>query len=196
MMNSVRTFCLPILTLLFLSAAGCTHPYVRTIDAYRAAKKQGDYETARTCLADNPRVWFGKREGEGSPLRPAGGPYAEWDKEMNAKSERIGMKVRDHTVSYDFLETNDYYRLVDRQPAKIRVTYYLDDDGKIEGYLVQRLTPPNRRPPDRCCEFERWVEEKYPGMLENEETKIPANPRRWREVLVEWRNDVGLPPVE
>jgi len=176
--------------------SGCAvHPHVRAIEAFREAKKRGDYDIAATYLAPEARVWFEKKEGPGRPVRPQGGPYAEWDKLFNARSTPSSARVGRGTVSYVISETNDYYRLIDRVPGRVRMTYYFADDGKIAGYLVQGLTPPNERPPDRRCEFEKWAAGKYPGLLDSEEMEIPNNPRRWRELLIEWRAEVGLPEI-
>lgn len=175
---------------------GCSvHPNVRTLEAYRAAKKRGDYEAAASYLGPDARVWFKKKEGPGDPLRPQGGPYAEWDKVFRSKSTRSDLQANDATVSYVLRETNDFFRLIDRAPGRVRMTYYFTDDGKIAGYLVEGLTPPNERPPDRQGEFEKWAAGKYPGLLDSEEMEIPNNPQRWRELLIEWRADVGLPAV-
>lgn len=176
--------------------AGCMHPYRQTIDAYRAAKKVGDYKTASSYMADDARIWFGEKEGPGNALTAKGGPYRNWDKEFHSTSTKKNYETGDHTLSYTSFEINDYYRMIDRTPTPARVTYYFNDDGKITGMLYRGLNPGKQRPPDRRCEFDRWVEKKYPGLIESEEMNIPNNPRRWRELLVEWRADVGLPAIE
>jgi len=176
--------------------AGCTHPLVRNLDAFRAAKARGDYEAAKTCLATDARIWFDKKEGPGAELSPRGGPYKEWDREFRSKSTREKLRAGKGTVSCVSYETNDYYRLLERTPTPARITYYFDDDRKITGMLYQRLSTIATRPPDRLCEFERWAGERYPGLLDSDEMKIPRNPKRWRELLVEFRRDTGLPPIE
>ena len=76
-----------------------------------------------------------------------------------------------------------------------RITWFFNDDGKIAGMLYEGLGRDALRPPDRECEFERWVENRYPGLLESADMEIPKNPTRWRELLIEWRVDVDLPAV-
>lgn len=177
--------------------SGCAIPaHVRTIDAYRAAKKRGDLASAAGYLIDDARVWFGKKEGPGKPLRPHGGPYAQWDAEFRSTSTRDEIRVRGNAVSYVVTEINDFYRLIDGVAGKYRLTYYFADNGKITGRLVQGLSSDSVRPPDRRCEFEQWAAKKYPGLLDAEEMKIPNQPRRWRSLLTEWRAEVGLPPID
>ncbi len=202
-MNRVRrsVFCPASLMLvhtgLLWFGPGCTPPaHVRTIDAYRAAKKRGDLATAAAYLADDARVWFDKKEGPGEPLRPKGGPYAQWDAEFRSTSTRDEIRVRGNTVSYVVSEINDFYRLIDGVAGKYRMTYYFADDGKIAGRLIQGVSPKSVRPPDRRCEFERWAAKKVPGLLEAEEMKIPNQPRRGRSLLTEWRAEIGLSPIE
>lgn len=184
------------MTFTMLLAAGCTHPLKQTWQEYRQAKKDGDYEKVALYLADDACIWFDKKEGPGHPLRPVGGPYKNWDKEFRSKSTKENFRIKDRTLSYISYENNDYYRLIERIPSAARVTYYFNENDIITGMLYAGLTPKNQRPPDRFCEFEKWANERYPGLLDSEEMDIPNNPKRWREVLTEWRADVGLPPIE
>ena len=80
------------------------------------------------------------------------------------------------------------------------MTYYFNDQDKITGMFYRALSPKEVRPPDRRCEFEKWAEAKYPGEIAKLEPggRIdPAleNARRWKAMLVEWRQEAGLPPV-
>lgn len=185
-----------VLVVVGISSLGCAHPRVRALDTYRQAKKSGDYETAAKCLADDARIWFGTKEGEGNPLTAKGGPYKDWDKEFRSTSTREDVRVVGQTVTYISFEINDFYRLIERVPTKARVTYYFDEDNRITGMLYRGLSPKSERPPDRYDEFKRWAEAQYPGLLQSPEMKIPNNPQRWRELLVAWRADAGLKPIE
>lgn len=176
------------------ASTGCMHKHVRTLDAFRAAKESGDYVTAATYLAADARIWFGKKEGEGRPLTAQGGSYKEWDREFKSNSSRKRVRASASEVSYISQEQNDFYRLIDGQMGPARITYYFNDDGKIGGMLYRGLAKKGDLPPNRRCEFERWAAEKYPGLLDSEEMQIPNNPQRWRELLVEWRAEVGLQP--
>lgn len=191
-----RWFVISLVAGLPALASGCTNPLQHRWQAYRDAKKRGDATTAAMYLADDARIWFDKKEGPGHPLRAEGGPYKDWDKEFRSSSTRENLRVRGRTLTYVSLETNDFFRLIERTPTKARVTYYFDDDDKISGMLYQGLSPQAKRTPDRRAEFELWAAEHYPGELESEAMKIPRNPKRWRALLTEWRNDVGLPAIE
>ena len=63
------------ITWFVIAASGCTHPLEHNWQAYREAKKRGDYATVATLLADDARIWFDKKKGAGHPLRATGGPY-------------------------------------------------------------------------------------------------------------------------
>ena len=111
---AVRRLALVASGLAMILLSGCTHPLVRRLDAYRAAKKRGDYDTAAKYLAADARIWFEKKEGPGHPLRATGGPWGDWDRFFRAKSTRKDVRVLDDTVTYISREMNDYYRLLDR----------------------------------------------------------------------------------
>lgn len=182
-----------------LSAAGCAHPLVRRLENYQAAKKRGDYAAAGEHLAPDARIWFGKKEGPGRPLRARGGPWAEWDRFFRAESTREDVRVVGDTVTYISREMNDYYRLLDRRSTTARVTYYFDEDRRITGMLYAGLDV--NRPPDRTAEFEAWAERNHPGALERLAPGGRINPtlenaKRWKRLLVEWRAQAGLPAIE
>ncbi|MCH8066415.1 MAG: hypothetical protein IIC90_11430 [Chloroflexi bacterium] len=189
-----NAFLSPYPTLLLVSlsigalaaSTGCTHPLQRKVEAYREAKKRGDTAEAARFLAHDARIWFGKKEGEGAPLRPEGGPYAEWDRHFRSTSTREDFQIIDRTVSYLSMETNDFYRLIDGQPGRARITYFFDDQDKISGMLYEPLTPKHQRPPDRYDDFKIWAGIHYPGLLESPEMEIPNQPQRWRALLTEW----------
>lgn len=191
----VAALVLPLVSLTSCASTR-THPLIKNLHAYRDAKKRGDYAAAGTYLAHNARIWFNEKEGPGNRLTAKGGPYKEWDKEFKSKSTREDAHVLGRTVTYLTLEINDFYRLTERTPTKARVTYYFDDSGKITGMLYKGLSPRAERPPDRFDEFEAWASEHYPGLLDSEEMNIPNNPKRWRQLLVEWRADAGHPPID
>ncbi len=182
--------------IMVVMVGGCTHPLKRTWAKYQAAKKRGDYEAANNYLAVDARIWFGKKEGPGNPLTAKGGPYKYWDKEFRSKSSREKVQVVDGTVTYISSERNDFYRFIERIPTKARITYYFNNDNKISGMLYRGLSPKAERPPDRYDEFKQWANKKYPGLLKTPEMEIPNQPKRWRELLTEWRTETGLPAID
>lgn len=178
-----------------VGAFGCAHPHVRTLEAYRAAKKRHDYDAVRKYLADDARIWHDKKEGPGKPLRVTGGPYADWDRVMNGTSTQEEVEVRGNCVTYLSTETNDYYKSLERTTYPARITHYFGEGGKITGMFYDPMRESRGPAEDRRDEFDAWANAKYPGLLESEEMKIPKNPGRWRELLIEWREDAGLPRV-
>jgi len=184
-----------VASLISITGTGCVSPLVTRLEAFHEAKKRGDYERAATFLADDARVWFEKKDGAGKPYTVEGGPYKAWDRVFNATSKRGRMRVEGNRVRYRSVENNDYYRLIDRPLSTGRITYYFNEDELISGMLYEPLSTRANRPPDRRCEFDRWASERYPGLLDSPEMRIPGNPERWRALLVEWREDVGLPPI-
>lgn len=196
--RSVRRLAVSAITAVCLASciSGSTHPLLESLNAYRDAKKRGDYAAAGTFLADDARIWFDKKEGPGNRLTAKGGPYKNWDKEFKSKSTREEARVVGQTVTYISQEINDFYRLIERTPTKARVTYYFDESGKITGMLYASLSPRLQRPPDRFGEFESWAEGRYPGLLDSEEMEIPNHPKRWRQLLRQWRAETGLPSID
>lgn len=197
--RTVRRLVLASLVAATLSTMGCAHPLVRRLDTYRAAKKRGDYDIAAKYLASDARIWFEKKEGPGHPLRAKGGPWADWDRFFRAKSTRKDVRVVDGTVTYISRETNDFYRLLDRVSTPARVTYYFDDDRLITGMLYAGLG--HKRPPDRKPEFVAWANQHHPGeidRLEPNDKIVPTleNAKRWKQLLVQWRAEAGLPAIE
>ncbi len=181
-------------------ASGCVIPLVRRVDEFRAAKKQGDYDLAATYLADDPRIWFDKKEGPGSLYGPKGGPWKNWDRFFNARSTRDSIHVTDRTVAMEFSEINDFYRLIDRPAGRYRATYSLDENQRITGVLIEGLTPRSQRPPDRLAEFQLWAMKHYPQELEFLMPDGGIDPeieraRLWKKLLTEWRAETALPPI-
>jgi len=191
-----------VVTITALLPLGCAHPYVRTLEAFQAARKRGDEDKAAACLAPDARSWWEKKEGPGSPLtaKKKKGRWADWDHYFHAKTQR-GQYVVDEeakTLSYPFTEINDFYRLIDRPPTQSRYVYYFDDEGKICGKLFEPMR--KDRPKDRFDEFKAWAKVNRPKELAYLMPKgdiIPdlARAKRWRELLTEWRRAVALPPI-
>jgi hypothetical protein len=181
---------------------GCAHPNVRALSSFKAARKRGDIAMASSYLAPDARSWWEKKEGAGRPLtaKRTKGRWADWDHYFNAQTKR-GAYVVDEgsaTVSYEFTEINDFYRLIGREPTKSQYVYYFNRDGKICGKLFDPMR--EHRGPDRFDEFEEWARANRPDeliYLMPEGDIIPNLDRakRWRMLLGEWREAVGLPAI-
>ncbi|UCE02003.1 MAG: hypothetical protein JSW67_12165 [Candidatus Latescibacterota bacterium] len=97
------------------------------------------------------------------------------------------------------LELNDWYRLVDRTPVPYLIYYFVDGENRVAGKLIQTIEGVER-PPDRLPEFEAWAQKKYPGLLDELMPGGNIDPalekaQLWKEKLLEWREEVGLPNV-
>lgn len=191
-----------VLALLSAGATAADTPRdpVATVEGYCAASDAHDTDKMWEYLADDSRIWFDRKEGPGRKRsRNTGkGPWAQWDDYFNASSTHVGdWTAGADSVSGVFEEINDFYRLCERGPSRLRITYYLDDDGRISGTLVQRLSGSA----GRYDEAEAWIQEHYPqdhARLVVDGDIVPSleNAQRWKVLLAQWRESVGLPPIE
>jgi len=155
--RSCRATCVcGVTVLLALACTGCANRLLTKLEAFRAAKRRGDYAEAAKYLADDARIWHVKKEGPGKPYTVKGGPWKDWDREFNGSSTREHVRVSNHTVSYLSTETNDFYRLIEHPPARARITYYFDDEGRISGMFYEPINRDDSPASDRQDEFEQW----------------------------------------
>lgn len=186
-----------------VALAGCVHPFVRTAREFRAALDADDFAAARAMMTDNPRTWYDGREGEGFAwVLGTPGRWHEWDTEFNGVSERGAWVAGERSVSAVAVETNDYFELIGRDPSPWLHTYFIDDDGLIEGQMISPV-PAERDPtrgernPGRGDEFDAWYRESYPEEYEHVRPDGRLDPTGdraaiTRKRLVEWREAVGL----
>ena len=92
----------------------CTSTKIRSVESFRAARKGGDLDAARTYLADDPRVWYDAKEGEGNAWNLAGGRYKQWDKHFRAQSNPGPWHSEGDSVWRIVEETNEYFDLIER----------------------------------------------------------------------------------
>jgi hypothetical protein len=182
-----------VLTLWLESAA----PLIARLDRYRDARQRGDADAQRALLSDDSRIWFEQREGPGTPRTVSGdGPWSAWDREMGSSSTVESVDTEWDTVTKVVAETNDYYRLLDRKPARIRLTYWFDGDRRIEGFLVQGIDDgePDGGSREAFLEWARRHHRDEIDSLLDGDRVVPsaANARRWRALLLEWRREAGL----
>ena len=176
------------------------HPLYAKLLGYREARKAHDTQRIAGYLAEESRIWFDKKEGPGELRKASGdGPWAEWDREMKSTSTTHSYEVNGNELVTVVSETNDYFKLLDRKPTPYQITYWFDEDERIEGMLVSSL-PKEPKTNGRFKEFKKWADEHHPGVLDELEPDgriIPsrANAIRWRKLLIDWRKDVGLPAM-
>lgn len=168
------------------------------VHKYREAVSKGDSTGQRALLSDNARRWFETTEGDGFPIRPgAPGPWYHWDKFFNASSSVERADVHGDTVEMTLIETNDFYRLIDRKPTPTNVSYFLDSRHTITGILIAR----SFRPVDRFDEFKEWArthrsEDLKYLMPDGEIIPDLQRAKIWREILTVWRQEIGLAPIQ
>lgn len=156
---------------------------------------------ARSFLAQPSRIWFESRKGPGKIRDERGrGPWADWDDFFEGRSTLEYVSAQDDSVTLILLETNDFLRMIERPPNRLLIRYYFDAETKIEGMLVRGLGTEEDKA-DRFEEVVAWLRERYPEKLA---TLMPDGEivpdlelaRTWRDLLAEWREEVGLPAVD
>ncbi len=146
------SFLSAVILLFALSACSPQSKLIDKVEAFRAARKAGKIEEAQRYLTDDPRVWFDAKEGEGEPTKLGFGPYHHWDEEFNSHGEHGPWRVEGNTVWAIASEINDYYRLLERKDTpSYRITYYFNDKGLIEGYLISDAHPGEPSPSSRAA---------------------------------------------
>ena len=201
-MSARRVAPLVLLAASCASAAPGEEEAVAVVETFRVARAAGRIEEARALLADDPRVWYDRREGEGAPWKLTGGRWSDWDEHFRGRTIRVGeWSVRGRTVSADMFEINDWFRLLEGGGGWWRASYFLDEAGRIEGFLVgpaEGRAQPRRA---RRDEFEAWAFAARPeeaehlmpgGSLDPTGDRAP----RMRALLEEWRAAVGLDPLD
>jgi hypothetical protein len=185
----------------FLLLAGCTSPRIRTAQSFYAARHAGDLQAARTHLADDPRLWYETRTGEGGAWNLEGGRWKNWDDHFNGTSDVGAWHAEGDRVWAVVDEMNDYFKLCEAGPSAWMLTYFFDEDGRIKGMMVSGAPPRHAGDRGRRAEFNAWLEATHPddyAYLRPGGSIDPTGdrPSRTRELLHEWRREVGLPPIE
>ncbi|MGH7457390.1 MAG: hypothetical protein ACRENG_38935, partial [bacterium] len=173
-------------------------PLIKKVKAYRQANSEHDTALVQALLAKGAARWYEKKEGSGIPIKPAGkGPWSDWDEYFKGSSQVESYKVDSSQVTIRLMEINDFYRLIERGPAPVNLTYYFDADEKITGILVFSAG----KTADRFDEFKKWAAKNRPDdlkylMPEGEIIPTLDRAKKWRSILNEWRKSLGLPVIE
>ena len=160
-----------------------------------AAREKRDEAVARSLMTSDPRIWFDKRTGPGEPWGLAG-RWMHWDDYFHTQNDYSDFRAAGDTVSADGVEINDFYRLIDRPPQKFRATWWLDENGRISGFLYEPRGSTSSRE-DRFDQFKAWARQTHPAELES---LMPGGridptgdrPERFQRILLEWRKASGL----
>jgi hypothetical protein len=184
-----------LLALLFAAACTSTSPVDR-VQAYRAAVARG--ADVSPFLDPGARMWYDKKEGAGEVLSGGAGSYAHWDHYFGSKATLTDWQVNDGAVSAVVHETNGFYRLLEWEPDPYRMTWWLDDKGRIREALLTSI--PGGGGKGRLAEFRAWAREHHPAELDYLMPNGHIDPKadraeRFAALLREWRSAAGLPPV-
>jgi hypothetical protein len=184
-----------LFALLFAAACMSSSPVDR-VQAYRAAVARG--ADVSRFLAPDARLWYDKKEGAGEPLRKGAGSYAHWDHYFGSKSTLTDWQLNGRAVSAVVHETNGFYRLLDWEPDPYRMTWWLDDEGRIGEALLTSI--PGGGSKGRLAEFRAWARDHHSAELDYLMPNGHIDPKadraeRFAALLREWRSATGLPPV-
>lgn len=165
---------------------------------FRRLVREGKFDEARAMTVESPKVWFEERKGEGRPwiIGPkSNDPWAAWDKEFRSHSEEIEQRTANRSATITVRETNEYFQLLERGWVLTDVTYFFDENGKIEGRLIAAV---GERPRGRTDEFLEWARTQDPEELKylmpnGEVDPSGDRPKRFRRLLTRWREAAGLP---
>ncbi|MEX1246137.1 MAG: amidohydrolase family protein [Thermoanaerobaculia bacterium] len=172
---------------------------IAAVQAYLAARDRADWSAARARLAPDARVWHDEKKGPGEAWTVPGA-WTGWDGFFRGKIAYAAWSRSGNAVTAEGIERNDFYRLIERPAQRIRATWWVDERGRLTGFLIQGLgaAAPGK---DRLAEFQEWARKNNPAELADlmPGGKIdPAGdrPERFRAILVAWRKAAGLPAIE
>ena len=74
------------------------HPLVLKIKEFRAAREK-DPKAAQAFLADDPRVWYEKKEGAGQAWRFNNDSWTHWDKFFKQEGAVFSSQQRPHPLA-------------------------------------------------------------------------------------------------
>jgi len=179
-------------------ACASESPLTEKVQKFQALCREHRLDAAAPMLSAHPRVWYEERSGEGEAWEPSSDRWGEWDDHFRSRSEYRDWKEEGRSVSVTAWETNDFYLLLERGSQPTRLTWFFDEDGRIEGFLV--TSRGMGQFPGRRAEFKAWAREHRPEELEYLEPGGRIDPTgdrapRYRMLLNEWRENVGLEPI-
>ena len=173
---------------------------IRIVQQFRQAREKGDLATARSYLAPDARIWFDQeqRTGAGAPWTLEPDDWDRWDRFFHSRTEYTDWQDLGDRVTAVGHETNDFYRLTEWTPKPLAFTWWLDDDGRISGFLFHAQG--EGKDPSRFDELKAWASANRPDELAYLMPKGRIDPSgdrpaRWRALAIEWRKAAGLPEV-
>jgi imidazolonepropionase-like amidohydrolase len=172
---------------------------IAKVRALMAARRKGDEGAARALMGPDPRIWFDERSGPGEPWGLVT-KWTHWDEYFRSRNDYSNFREAGDVVTADGIEINDFYRLIERPPQKFRGTWWIDESGRIAGFLYAPRGSTGSGE-DRLPEFQAWARKTNPAELDylmpgGRFDPTGDRPERFKAILLEWRKAAGLPPVE
>jgi alpha-acetolactate decarboxylase len=161
---------------------------------------QARYDSARMLMAEDPKRWFEMRDGAGGPWKvgpDGGGTWKVWDDSMHSQKVELSWHRGDQSITVRVRETNDYFKALERGWITVDRSYFVNEDGKIEGLVISNVYA---RLPGRTNEFLEWARATHPDELEYlmpDGVIDPGEdrPGRYKTLLRVWRAQSDLKPV-
>jgi hypothetical protein len=166
---------------------------------YSAVKSRS--EDKWNFMTDTVKLWFDEKTGD--PIlqtrnNQKQGPWAEWDKEMNASSfyDSIWYDKTKQTVQGYFYENNDFYEMIGKSPTKTLRTYWINENNKINEILIYWIPEENTTSSEHLGPIVDWamkndsleIQTLYP-----EGNIIPSkeNAKRWKLLLTKYKESIN-----
>jgi hypothetical protein len=178
-----------LIAVMFTACSTGSKANIEIIKAFLNAREKKDSTRYMALVSPHMRVWYEEKKGEGTKWSPRS-TWAKWDDYFKPVKTYREFKQDSNAVSVIIVETNNFFKLIDRKPAPVRLTWWLNKEQKIEGYLVRSLADSTHT--DRLNEFAEWAKKNNPTELEYLMPGGSINPegdrpQRWERVLLEWK---------
>lgn len=167
--------------------------HIQTVKDFIAARQRKDEAAYLKMVSPKMRIWYEEKKGEGRPWNPKSA-WTAWDEFFNGQKTYGEFREDSNAVTVIVTETNDFFALIERPPSPVQLTWWLDKEGKIEGYLVKSLS--GNAVPDRLQEFEAWAKKHDPTELaylmpDGRISPEADRPQRWKKILLHWRETLA-----
>jgi hypothetical protein len=180
--------------ILFASCVNDSPSNIEVVKNFLDAREKKDSVQYMAMVSPHMKVWYEEKKGEGRKWNP-NSAWAKWDEHFKPVKTYGEFRADSNAVSVIITETNNFFKLIDRKPAPVQLTWWLNKDRKIEGYMVKSMADSTHT--DRLHEFEAWAKKNNPAELnylmpEGSINPEGDRPQRWEILLKEWRTKINL----
>jgi hypothetical protein len=180
---------------LLLGATSPTFEPQKWLDRYLEVRRKGDLAEQKKLIAPGARIWYVEKIGEGFAI-DLDDDGSQWDRAMNTTLTYSKPIVSGDSITADFIEKNDFYRLIGIGEWKARITFRFDLQGRIleELYVPDKTQPPSKQ---YVKPFVTWAEKNQPAVLEKiypgRIVRNAESAKLWKQALTDWRKATGQP---